>query len=150
MLRKARIKDIREIHSLINQYAKRDLMLPRSINELYETIRDFWVFIKKDKVVGCCSLHVSWGNLVEIKSLAVDKKYCRQGIGRQLIKACLKEAKELGAEKIFVLTYKPEYFRKFGFKRIDNAVLPHKIWAECINCPKFPDCKEVALVRNIK
>jgi amino-acid N-acetyltransferase len=100
--------------------------------------------------MGCCSLHVSWGNLVEIRSLAVSKKYCNQGIGRQLVKACLKEARELEAGKIFVLTYKPEYFKKFGFKRINHELLPHKIWAECINCPKFPDCKEVALVKNIK
>ncbi len=150
MIRKARIKDIKKIQLLINQFAKKDLMLPRSLNELYETIRDFWVYVKNSRVVGCCALHLAWNDLSEIKSLAVERQYQGQGIGRKLIKAGIKEAKELGARRIFVLTYKPDYFRRLGFRRIKHEALPHKIWAECINCPKFPDCKEVAMVKGIK
>lgn len=149
MIRKARIEDIKQIQSLINFFAKQDLMLQRSLNELYENLRDFWVEDENGKIVGCCALHISWDDLAEIKSLAVTRKKQREGIGKKLVFACLDEAKDLGAKSIFVLTYKPEYFRKFGFKRIKHSDLPHKIWAECINCYKFPNCQEIAMVKKI-
>lgn len=149
MLRKARIKDITKIQKLINYYAKKDKMLPRSLNELYDTLRDYWVYEKKDKILGCCALHIFWGKLAEIKSLAVDPREKKRGIGKDLIYACIKEAQELGAEEIFVLTYIPEYFKKFGFRKIPHYKLPKKVWVECINCPKFPKCKEVSMVKKI-
>ncbi|MFA5063226.1 MAG: N-acetyltransferase [Candidatus Omnitrophota bacterium] len=147
MLRKAKIKDIKEIQELINSFARQDIMLARSLNELYENIRDFWVVEANGKIRGCAAMHISWDDLAEIKSVAVSKKYHGKGIGRELVEACLKEAVDLGANKVFVLTYKPEYFKKFGFKRVKNATLPHKIWAECINCCKFPNCQETALLK---
>lgn len=147
MIRKAKIKDIKQIQALINIFAREDIMLARSLNELYENIRDFWVSEDKGKIIGCAALHISWDDLAEIKSLAVHKKYQDRGIGRELISACLNEAIPLGAKKIFVLTYKPEYFKKFGFKRVSHSGLPHKIWAECINCCKFPNCQEIALLK---
>jgi len=149
MIRKAQIRDIKEIQKLINTFAKQDLMLPRSLNELYESMRDFWVAEENNKVVGCCALHISWDDLAEIKSLAVAKNRQGKGMGRELMLACLDEAKKIGARRIFALTYKPDYFKKFGFKKIKNADLPHKIWAECINCCKFPDCQEIALLKNL-
>ena len=149
MIRKARIKDIIEIQALINDFAKKDLMLPRSLNELYETLRDFWVAEENNKVVGCTALHVSWDDLAEVKSVAVKKNKQGEGVGRRLIEAALREAKELGARQVFVLTYKPDYFKKFGFKRIKHNDLPHKIWAECINCCKFPNCQEIALLKKL-
>ena len=130
---------------MINAFAKQDIMLARSLNELYENIRDYWVKEEKGKVAGCAALHISWDNLAEIKSVAVLKRRQGKGVGRELIEACLNEAVGLGIKKVFMLTYKPEYFKKFGFKRVSHASLPHKIWAECINCPKFPNCQEVAL-----
>jgi len=147
MIRKAKIKDIKPIQELINSFAKKDIMLARSLNELYENIRDFWVDEEKGKVIGCAAMHISWDDLAEIKSLAVASKYHSKGKGKELINACLKEAQELGAKKVFVLTYKPEYFKKLGFKRVKNSSLPHKIWAECINCSKFPNCQEIALLK---
>jgi amino-acid N-acetyltransferase len=147
LLRKAHIKDIQQIQSLINAFAKQDIMLPRSLNELYDNIRDFWVIEEKQKIIGCAALHVSWEDLAELKSLAVHKNKQAKGIGRQLVIACLEEAKLLGAKKVFALTYKPEYFKKFGFKRVRHVDLPHKIWAECINCCKFPNCQEIALLK---
>jgi len=149
MIRKAKIGDIKQIQSLINSFAKKDLMLPRSLNELYENIRDFWVYEVNKKIAGCCALHICWEDLVEIKSLAVLKPSQSKGIGAELMLACLDEAKELGAKRIFVLTYKPGYFQQFGFKRVKNSCLPHKIWAECINCCKFPNCKEIALLKKL-
>jgi len=147
MIRKARITDIKPIQNLVNSFAKRELMLPRSLNELYENLRDFWVAEEKNKIIGCCGLHVSWEDLAEIKSLAVQQNKQKKGIGKKLVLACLNEAKGLGAKRIFVLTYQPEYFKRLGFKRIKNSALPHKIWAECINCCKFPNCQETALLK---
>lgn len=134
---------------MINFFARQDLMLARSLSELYEDIRDFWVFERNKKILGCAAVHISWDNLVEIKSVAVNRDYQRRGIGRKLVKACINEARQLGAKKIFVLTYKPDFFRKFSFRKIQHSDLPHKIWAECIKCPKFPDCDEIALLKNI-
>lgn len=153
MIRKARIKDTKKIHGLINGYAAHDLMMPRSLNEIYENLRDFWVIDdKKTKdIIGCAALHiVGWNNLAEIKSLAVAKKYQRKGIGSRLIEATLKEAQDLRVKNVFALSYKPKFFKKFGFRVIAKEKLPHKVWAECCNCPKFPNCKETALIKKIK
>ncbi len=149
MLRKAKLEDIKGMQVLINSFAEKNLMLPRSLNELYENIRDFWVYEDKKKIVGTAALHVSWDDLAEIKSVAVHKDWQNKGIGRELILACIDEARQLGSKRIFVLTYQVKYFTKLGFKRIKHDHLPHKIWAECINCPKFPNCQEVALLKNI-
>ena len=148
-LRKALISDITHIQALINYFASKDLMLPRSLNELYDNIRDYWVAVAGKKVIGCAALHISWGDLAEIKSLAVAKNSQNKGIGKQLIDACIEEAKGLGARKVFVLTYKESYFKKLGFKKIKHSDLPHKVWAECINCCKFPNCQEIALLKNL-
>ncbi len=149
MIRKAGIKDISAIQQLINFFAEKDLMLARSLNELYENIRDFFVYEDKNKITGCAALHISWDDLAEIKSLAVDKKYQGKGVGSALIGACIEEARHMGAGRLFALTYVPDFFKKHGFKKIAHGKLPHKIWAECINCHKFPECDEIALIRKI-
>ena len=148
-IRKAKIGDIKHIQSLINFFADKDLMLSRSLNELYENLRDFWVYEENNKIFGCAALHISWDDLAEIKSLAVHNNFQNKGIGQELISNCIAEAKALGAKRVFVLTYQFKYFSKLGFKRVKHEDLPHKIWAECINCPKFPNCQEIALVKNI-
>ena len=148
-IRKAKIKDIKQIQKLINAFARQDLMLPRSLNVLFENLRDFWVYEYNGRIVGCCALHVCWDTLAEIKSLAVEKGRQKKGIGGELVQACIDEAASLGARTLFALTYKPDFFKKFGFKRVSHQSLPHKVWAECINCPKFPDCEEIALIKKI-
>ncbi len=147
MIRKAQIQDVKEMQALINGFARQDLMLARSLNELYENIRDFWVKEVNGRLAGCAALHISWDDLAEIKSVAVSKRLQKRGIGKELIAECLSEAKRLGIKRVFMLTYRPEYFKRFGFKKVSHASLPHKIWAECINCPKFPACNETALLK---
>lgn len=147
MLRKAVISDVKKIQALINRFASEDLMLARSLNELYENLRDFWVVELNKKIVGCCALHVSWDDLAEIKCLAVEKRHQKQGLGKELVATCLEEARQLGSKKVFVLTYKPAFFKQFGFRRVKHAELPHKIWAECIKCSKFPNCQEISLLK---
>ncbi len=149
MIRKATIDDIKDMQELINFYAKQDRMLPRSLNELYENIRDFFVYEEDGKILGCCALHIAWENLAEIKSLAVYESNQKKGIGVILVKEALGDAKKLKVKKVFALTYVPLFFEKLGFKRIGHAELPHKIWSECIKCIKFPDCAETALALNI-
>lgn len=149
MIRKARISDIRELHKLINFYAEEGKMLPRSLNELYENLRDYAVFEENGEILGCCALHVSWEDLAEVKSLAVKPEHTGKGIGRKLIEGCLAETKELGIRKVFALTFNPEYFEKRGFRKIEKEQLPHKIWSECINCAKFPNCEEIAMLKEV-
>ncbi len=149
MIRRAVINDVKHIQELINFYAKSDQMLPRSLNELYENIRDFFVYENDGNIEGCVALHVAWEDLAEIKSLAVLESKQKQKIGSLLVEEALKDAKTLNVKRVFTLTYVPEFFKKFGFKKIEHAKLPHKIWSECIRCVKFPDCKEIALVKDI-
>lgn len=150
MIRKARIPDVPEMQKLINSFAVKDAMLPRALNAIYENIRDYFVLESSDRVIGCCALHVTWGDLAEVKSLAVDEPMQGSGYGRRLVEACLAEAREMGVPKVFALTYVPGFFEKLGFHRVDKATLPQKIWSECINCPKFPDCGEEAVAIELK
>lgn len=147
MIRKARISDIRTIHAFLIHFAETGLLLPRSLSELYDHMRDYTVFEVEDGVIkGVAALHIVWDDLAEVRSLAVDEGYQRQGIGRNLVQQCLSEAVMLGIYKVFTLTYQPGFFEKLGFKLVDKAVLPHKIWADCVRCPKFPDCDESSLL----
>ena len=150
MIKKATVEDIKNIQELINFYAKNDQVLPRSLNELYENIRDFFVYEKDGKVLGCVALHVAWEDLAEIKSLAVVESRQKQKIGSLLVKAAFEDAEMLKVRRIFALTYVPSFFEKFGFKKVAHSELPHKIWSECIRCVKFPDCQETAMVLDLK
>ncbi len=146
MIRKARLDDIKEIQRLIKVYAPRGGILPRSLSELYDHLRDFFVFVRNRKVIGICALHICWEDLAEIRSVAVEEDDQNKGIGATLVKACLKESKLLGVKKVFALTYQPKFFERLGFERVDKTALPHKIWTDCLKCVKFPDCDETALV----
>lgn len=149
-VRKALVPDIKSIHKLINEFAKKGDMLPRSLNELYENIRDFLVFEEDNEIKGVCALHILWEDLAEIRSLAVKRESQKKGIGTILVKKCLNEAKKLGVKRVFVLTYVPEFFKRAGFKELDKSKLPQKIWGDCIRCPKFPECDEVALIYEFR
>ncbi|HEX7364269.1 MAG TPA: N-acetyltransferase [Dehalococcoidia bacterium] len=144
---KAKISDAQRIHELINDYADKGEMLPRALSEIYENLRDFFVIRDKDKkLIGCVALHINWADIAEIKSLAVSEEEQAKGIGRLLVNACIDEAEELEIPTVFCLSYKPAFFEKYKFRRIDKMELPRKVWSECYRCPKFPDCDEVALI----
>ena len=147
---KARIRDVDQMHKLINYYADKGEMLARSLSEIYENVRDYFVVRQGERVIACAALHVSWLDLAEIKSLAVAEDSRKQGIGAQLVEVCLKEAKELGIATVFCLTYNPAFFERFGFSQVDKMELPRKVWTECYRCPKFPNCDEVALVYQLE
>ena len=149
MIRKAKISDIKEIQQLIKLYSARGDVLPRSLSDLYDHLRDFFVFVGNRRVAGICALHICWEELAEIRSLVVREDARNKGIGVKLVKACLDESKQLGVKRVFALTYEPIFFEKLGFEKVDKAVLPHKIWTDCLRCVKFPDCDEEAMVKNI-
>jgi amino-acid N-acetyltransferase len=149
MIRKATFRDVKAIQSLVNSYADSGQMLPRTLNELYEHLRDFHVYEDNGSIVGAAALHVSWEGLAEIRSLAVRQDRVRRGMGAELVRRCLAEAAELRVERVFVLTYQAGFFRNLGFFDVDKKELPHKIWTDCLNCVKFPDCDESALIFTV-
>ena len=150
VVEKARIGHAPEMQELINYFASMDEMLARSLSEISENIRDYFIVGQDERVIACAALHVSWSDLAEIKSLGVAEDCQQQGIGAQIVEACLKEANELGISTVFCLTYKPAFFEKFGFSQVDKMELPQKVWSECYRCPKFPNCDEVALIYHLE
>jgi amino-acid N-acetyltransferase len=135
------------MRALINHFAERNDMLHRSMNELYETIRDFRVIEDGEHgIVAVAALHVVWDDLAELKAVAVADSHQGRGLGRMVVQAALSDAATLGLRRVFTLTYKPDFFAKFGFKVVDRSTLPHKVWGECIKCLKFPNCNEVAMI----
>jgi amino-acid N-acetyltransferase len=149
MLRKAKVSDVKIVHRMINLSSNRDEMLPRSLMNLYGSLRDFFVYLDDDdgSIAGICAMHIFWENLAEVRSLYVKKEYRRSGIGRNLVEACISEAITLDLLRIFTLTYQTEFFKSLGFIVIDKEDLPEKVWSDCINCPKYPDfCDEVAMI----
>jgi len=149
MIRKAQIKDVKEIQKLLMVFANRGDMLSRSLSELYESLRDFFVFEEDEKLLGVAALHIVWDDLAEVRSVAVVEDSGRNGIGSLLVQACITEARQIGLKRIFCLTYKPEFFGKHGFQLADKSELPHKVWGDCIKCVKFPDCDENAMILDL-
>jgi amino-acid N-acetyltransferase len=148
-IRPARVGDVPAIHELIRTFAERKLMIRRSLGELYESVREFVVAADDmGRVVGCAALHVFWEDLAELKCLAVAEQEQRGGVGRLLVDHCWESARELEIKSVFTLTYVAEFFERCGYRRIDKADLPHKIWNECVRCPLFPNCNEIALIRT--
>ncbi len=149
LIRKANLSDVEEMHGMVNIYAEKGLMLPRPRSMLYEYIRDFIVVENDGEVVGTCALHIMWIDLAEIRTLAVKEGYTKQGVGKMLVEYALQEARELKIPKVFTLTYQPGFFEKIGFRVVEKEAMPQKVWKECINCPKFPNCDEICLEINL-
>ncbi len=148
VIRKARMGDVPEIQRLINSYAEQGLMLPRPLVMLYESLRDFMVAEEDGRIIGAGALHIVWEDLAEVRALAVAPDRERRGVGRSIVKRLLEEARALGINRVFALTYRPGFFEKCGFQVVSKELLPHKVWGECINCPKFPKCDEVAMLHE--
>ncbi len=132
-VRKARVDDAPAIHALVNRFARKEKMLPLSLGLVYERLRDFFVYERRGKV----------------RSLAVQKEYQRRGIGAALFHACIEEAPRLGVRRVFTLTFVPAFFQRMGMTLVAKETLPHKVWADCVRCPRFPNCDEVALVADL-
>lgn len=145
LLRKALVRDVPAMAQLINGFAARQMMLPRSHYQFYQHLRDFTVAEHRGEVIACGALQIVWEDQAEIRSLAVAPEWQRRGIGRRLVQALLEEAAALGVPSVFALTYQREFFERLGFYVVPHDSLPHKIWGDCLNCPKFPNCDEIAM-----
>ena len=151
-IRKARIQDVRIIHGMLINTADHDgLVLPRSFSQLYSHLRDFFVAVEDNAtVVGCCALNIIWEDLAEIRSLVVRPEHRRKGLGRKLAEACISEAVTLGIYTVYTLTEQTGFFAHLGFREKGMEELNQKVWADCLNCPRFPDhCNEVAMIMDL-
>ena len=151
-IRRAVVSDIKAIHKLLNFYGDQGLLLSRPLSELYDHLRDFFVLVengKNDVILGVCALGICWEDLAEIRSLAVVEGHQGKGFGAQLVRKCIEEARSLGLSRVFVLTYEEAFFAKAGFKPVEKSSLPHKVWADCLKCSKFPECDEIAMILDV-
>ena len=148
-VRAAKVSDAEAIYALINSYAERDVMLFRSMADIYENLQDFTAAELDGSVVGCCSLQVIWSDLAEIKSLAVDEKNKSRGVGKMLVAAAVERAGRLGLPRVFALTLEPAFFEKMGFEIIEKEKLPMKVWSDCARCPKQDNCDEIAVIKIV-
>jgi amino-acid N-acetyltransferase len=149
VVEKAQVRDAEAIHDLINLFAQRGDMLPRTMGEVYENLRDFYVVRDEGEFRGCAALHIVWSDLAEVKSLAVVENAQTRGVGSLLVRACVEEARQIGLHQVFGLTYRPAFFERLGFRQADVMTLPRKVWNECYRCPKFPSCNEIAVVIDL-
>ncbi len=147
--RKPTFGDVEAIYDLVNDYANQGVMLARSRNTLYETLRDMLVAEEAGRVVAVGGLHIIWEALAEVRSMAVAPAEIRRGIGAEIVRRLMAEGAALGVTRVFTLTYKPGFFQSLGFRVITKEELPPKVWKDCIDCPKFPNCDEVALIKEI-
>ena len=151
-IRRAVVADMKTIHKLLNFYGDRGLLLARPLSELYDHLRDFFVLVEKGQeeiILGVCALGICWEDLAEIRSLAIGESHQGKSLGSQLVMTCLEEARSLGIKQVFVLTYVEGFFAKMGFRVVEKTTLPHKIWADCLKCSKFPECDETAMILDL-
>ena len=151
-VRKARVFDVEAMHRLINHYAGQQLMLPKTNLQLYENLRDYHVAVETPddtRILGCGALHIYWTNLAEIRALAVLPDSAHSGIGTLLVNRLIEEARTFELERVFVFTYVPAFFGRFGFTEVEHRSLPLKVYNECFHCPKFNSCDEVAMVLQL-
>jgi len=147
--RNAGLKDVPAVHALIMSYAERRLLLPRALTDIYEKMRDFFVCEEHGRIVACAALHIVWADLAEVRSLAVAEPCQGRGMGSALVQCCVDEARRLRLPRIFTLTYQEAFFARHGFRRIEKEKLPHQVWADCVKCPHFPDCDEIAMTLDL-
>ncbi|MCL2700561.1 MAG: N-acetyltransferase [Phycisphaerae bacterium] len=148
-IRPATVSDAQAICDLINYYAERGRMLHRSLESVYQSLRDFLVMEDRDEIVACVATELFWADLAEVRSLAVAPHARGKGLGTKLIRKAVAVAQKLGVHRLFALTYEKEFFARLGFEVIDRDKLPEKVWRACIYCPKADDCDETAMILRI-
>lgn len=149
-VRKAKVDDVDTILKLINYYANKGLMLPKTAFKVYKNLQNYFVVEEDKKVVACASLVVLWRDLAEICSLAVHEQYMGRNVGKKLVNKCIEKAKELNVPQLIVLTYQDEFFEKMGFHLVDKDAFPRKLMWECLECPKLEECDEQAYLIDLK
>jgi amino-acid N-acetyltransferase len=149
-IRRALLTDIPQQLELINSYASDGIMLPRTEFEMAENIRDFLVAYENEELVGCGALHFYTPTAAEVRSLAVKPGLKTKGIGRRLVEALEEDAHKNALHSIFAFTYVDDFFRKLGYTEVDRGELPLKAWKDCMRCPKFQACDEIAMLKRLR
>ncbi len=149
-LRPARVDDVGDMLDLVNGLASSGVMLPRSPASIVENLRDFIVATVDGKFVGCGALAIIWTDLAEVRSIAVLPEYRKYGIGKQLAEKLLAIADDLGIARVMAFTYVVGFFEKLGFRVVEHSHLPHKVFNDCLNCPKFHKCDEIAVLKELR
>jgi amino-acid N-acetyltransferase len=151
-IRKAMPADVAQMCQIINQYAEKQIMLPKTHLQLYEFLRDYSVALDPataGSILGCGALHLYWENLAEIRAVAVSPGAAHKGVGTTIVESLLAEAREYHLEQVFVFTYAPKFFSRFGFIQVEHGTMPLKVYNECFHCPKFNTCDELAMVLHL-
>lgn len=148
-IRSARPTDAQAIHNIIEVYASERMMLPRTLMQIYENIRDYSVAEDSGIVVGVGALHYFWEDLAEVRALAVARSHQQFGIGKQIVHHLIEEARSMGLARVFAFTYVPVFFERLGFEQVPHSSLPLKVWKDCINCSFFNDCNEIAMIKKL-
>ena len=146
IIRKAKLRDVPQLIEIINNFARKKILLPRTSSDMCERIREMTVAEEKDVIVGCAALHFYGSETAEIRSLAILPTTQRRGLGQKLTECLLKEAAEQELKCVFALTLIPEYFARLGFTEVSRETLPMKVWRDCIHCEKYFQCDEKAVV----
>jgi amino-acid N-acetyltransferase len=141
--------DVKDIYNLIQIYAEKEIVLPRTYLSLYQHLQCLYVMKENNKILGVAGLHVLGQDLAEIRSLVVSPEHAGKGIGRKLVNRLVEDAPELGISRVMSFTYETEFFKKCGFEIVAKETLPEKVWVDCMNCPKFNCCDEVAMIKHI-
>ncbi len=149
-IRKARIHDTGAILKLVNELALKQVLLPRSPASVIENIRDFIIAEVDGEFAGCAGLHIVWLDLAEIRSIAVHPKMQKHGLGRQMVDRLVAEANDMGVQRLFAFTYVQDFFEKMGFHVVQHKDMPHKVFNDCLHCPKFTACDEIAMERVLR
>jgi amino-acid N-acetyltransferase len=145
-IRKATVSDIESLYELINIYAEKEVVLPRTKESLYQQLFSIFVAVDNKKVVGSASITILDKEIAEVRSLVVDASVAKKGIGKRLVEKIIEEAKNMGIPKLISLTYQVEFFKKCGFQVTVKDYMPQKVWKDCINCPKLHHCDEIAMI----
>lgn len=148
VFRQAKFSDVENIHALLNDYAKAGLMLPRSRNSIYENLRDYIIAVENNRLLGCGALHFVWDRLAEIRSVAIEPSMKGKGIGKEIVRRLEEEGISRGVTMFFTLTYQPGFFSKCDYIETEKGNLPQKVWKECVHCPQYPYCNEIAFVKT--
>ena len=146
-IKQASLEDVPGIAALVERFAGNGEILPRRIEDIYQTVREWVVAKEEDQIVGCASLVVLWADMAEVRSLVVVPEVQGKGVGRRLMAALLVEAAQMELPQVIALTRKPGFFVKLGFRTVPRESLPRKMWKDCVHCTKFVGCDEVAMVR---
>jgi amino-acid N-acetyltransferase len=147
IVRQALVADAKPIMTLVNELAVQQVMLPRSPASVIENIRDFFLAEVDGEFAGCGALAVTWTDIAEVRSLAVQPAMQKHGVGRVLVDALVADARRLGIPRLYAFTYVPGFFAKMGFTVCQHEDLPHKVFNDCRHCPKFRACDEIAMTR---